>query len=223
MDLLEIVNDLSRAAHFAKEAAAELPPCECDHQWLNPTFFVYRNGHREVGINFIAETSLKLAFKVAAEMFEAEEIGLIMDGTDALTHNKLGRHTMALGINRHGEMLWKVEPYLLTEGNRQPMWMGTEVPDKFPLADPWVAVEMHDIMKRNHKVVPPIMRDAFLSPHYGQEEIRAALDCAAGRAMEIGRARTDGIQKVSFFAVEGTPRAQVLVSSGIQHEVLDSW
>lgn len=218
-DLLEIANTMAANGRRAKDLSAEVPHCGCGHgDWLNSTFFVYRGGQLEVAICFDMETALRLAFKVAAEMFDADQIGLIMDGA-SIKHGDT--RIIGMAIDRNGEMLWKVEPYMMS--GRNPMWLGAEVPDEFPLSDPWVAVKMHEIMKRRIRIPDDIVR-SIMSTHpelpITPEHVRAILDCGAGKAMEDGNAGSDGIEKIQFYAKEGTARADVLLLSGIEAEML---
>jgi hypothetical protein len=217
LNLLEIVADLSNAAHAAKDMIARQADrhefCTCNDDYcraeIPPGVVVFRGSDRVAAMT-LSTPKLSYALTVAARMFRADAIGIAVDGRDKYTDRPM---VVTVGVNRAGDELWRVEPYSLAPDGRTVIWWPAEVPDQHPLLEPSGADEFVNLMNRSTMPWPPML-DMY-TPGMSFEQRQACIDIGITKQVaRHGHKPYANIAAVSLCAVEGTERQRLLDMAG---------
>lgn len=217
MNLLEIVADLSHAAHAAKDIVTSTAEphdrCVCSNDYcraeLPPGVVVFRGGHRVAAMT-LDTTNLSYPMTVAARMFRADVIGVAIDGRDKNTDRPL---VAVAAVNRAGDQLWRVEPYNIAPDGRTVIWWPAEVPDEHPILDTPHADEFVNIMNKSTMPWPPMMDMHTAGLSYEARQVCTDIGITKQIAKHGDRPYAN-INAVSLCASYGTERQRILDMAG---------
>lgn len=222
MNLLELVADVSDAAHTAKDMVAKdavpHPNCTCCDDYCRaevpPALVAIRGGYRVAAMT-LTSPQFGYPLTVAARMFAADSIAVAVDGRDKRTDRPV---MVVTAVNRAGDELWRVEPYSLAPDGRTVVWWPAEVPDEHPLLEKPVAGEFVKIMHKSPMPWPPTMN--MVTPNMSFEARQACVDIGiAKQVADHAHKSYANISAVSLCAMPGSERQKVLALAGANPSV----
>lgn len=217
MNLLEIVADVSSRAHDMKEAmTANAKPhvgCTCCSDYCRaevPTGVLAFRGGTEVVAMTLNDHQFKYPVDIAARLYCADTVGLIIDGRDRNTDKSV---VIATAVNRAGDEMWRVEPYSIAPDGRSVIWWPAEVPDEHPLLEPEAADMLVKIMNKAVLGQPPYLDQ--LTPGMTFEQRRTVMDIGITQQI-VKNADKDwhNIGAVTLGATPGSERHRMLEQAG---------